>query len=112
MSFSHCPVVPRADISCRLSPEVVALDLAFNVGLRWHNMPGEWTERVMDHVGGTRGLHRCFLTWADDFLRHWDGLTATERQEYEFELELYVTASLDELASKVGATVLSSALAS
>ncbi|MDR8093103.1 hypothetical protein KPB05_37235 [Burkholderia gladioli] len=112
MSLSHHPVVPCADTFRPLSLETIALDLAFSIGMRWRDMPGDRTARVMDYVGGTQGLHRYFSAWADEFLRHWDGLAATEQQEYQVEFELYVTATLDELASRADAMLLSSELAS
>jgi hypothetical protein len=90
-------VVPHADESHVPTFESIGFDVAFQVGMRWHALDGAITARVRDHVGGTRGLHLCIVGWTSEFQAHWINLSEAERLDYAFELELFVTATLETL---------------
>lgn len=95
-------IVPHADDSQSPSLESIGFDLAFHVGMRWNELGGTVTARIMDHLGGSRGLHWRVIEWTREFHSHWINLPEAERHDYAFEIELFVTATLDVLIATAG----------
>ena len=92
------------DYELPLTREAVALDLAFHVGLSWSNVPGRSTARLMDFVGGTRGLHVRIAQWALEFIAHWSALPTYEQYDYAAEIELFAMASIEQLLNAADAS--------
>jgi hypothetical protein len=104
-SVRPSPLTSREDYELPLTREAVALDLAFHVGLSWSTVPGRSTARVMDYVGGTRGMHVRIAQWALEFIAHWNALPTYEQYDYAAEIELFALSSIEQLLNAVDVSI-------
>ncbi|WP_432263467.1 hypothetical protein [Cupriavidus sp. TMH.W2] len=72
--------------------------MGFLVGRAWPAGGGKAHAALMDHVGGSAGLHELVTEWAKEFIRQWEAEHAgSVEQDYASHLYTFTIRKFDQL---------------
>lgn len=68
--------------------ELIA-DLGFNLGNVWRPQLLEACQKVLDHVGGSRGLMERVVQWAREFDTDWEARGEADQENYIEDIDTF-----------------------